>query len=140
MIVIGATNRPDIIDPALLRPGRFDKLLLTPPPTEKGRLEIFRIHTKAMPLTKDINLNELAKQTEGYVGADIDGVCREAAMMALREDIKSKDVRMEHFVQALEIVKPSVDKEIEEAYEKLKEYFSTARAKEIKEEKSGYFG
>ncbi|MBS3126566.1 CDC48 family AAA ATPase [Candidatus Woesearchaeota archaeon] len=140
VVVIGATNRPDIVDPALLRQGRFDRVIFTPIPDGEGRKRIFEIYLKKMPLASDVEIDTLTAETEGYVGADIDGVCREAAMMALREDIKSKDVRMEHFVQALEIVKPSVDKEIEEAYEKLKEYFSTARAKEIKEEKSGYFG
>src|SRR3989338_1573348 len=140
VVVIGATNRPDIVDPALLRQGRFDRVIFTPIPDGEGRKRIFEIYLKKMPLASDVEIDTLTAETEGYVGADIDGVCREAAMMALREDIKSKDVRMEHFVQALEIVKQSVDKEIEEAYEKLKEYFSTARAKEIKEEKSGYFG
>ncbi|MGC9097128.1 MAG: ATP-binding protein, partial [Infirmifilum sp.] len=71
VVVIAATNRPDIIDPALLRPGRFDRLIYVPPPDEKARLEIFKVHTKRMPLAEDVDLAELAKRTEGYTGADI---------------------------------------------------------------------
>ena len=134
VIVIGATNRPDIIDPALLRPGRFDKLLLTPPPTEKGRLEIFRIHTKAMPLTKDINLNELAKQTEGYVGADIEAICREAAMLALREDMKVKEVSNKFFLEAIKRTRASVSKDLMDKYKELEDtYLRSAKAGLAKE-------
>ncbi|MEO2152549.1 MAG: AAA family ATPase, partial [Thermococcus sp.] len=71
VVVIGATNRPDIIDPALLRPGRFDRLILVPAPDEKARLEIFKVHTRRVPLAEDVDLAELAKKTEGYSGADI---------------------------------------------------------------------
>ena len=83
---------------------------------------------------------ELAQLTEGYVGADIEGVCREAAMIALREDIKVKVVKLEHFKKALDVVHPSMDKEVEEAYNHLEKYFSSARAKQIKEEKMSYVG
>lgn len=140
VVIIGATNRPDRLDPALLRQGRFDRIIFTSIPDVAGRKKIFEIYVEKMPTTKDVDLAELASKTEGYVGADIEGVCREAAMIALREDINSKEVKMEHFVQALDVVKPSVDKEVEEAYEKLADYFSTARAKEIKEVKADYFG
>ena len=134
VVIIGATNRPDIIDPALLRPGRFDKLLLTPPPNEKGRLEIFKIHTKAMPLAKDTNITELAKKTEGYVGADIEAVCREAAMLALREDIKAKEVPNKTFALATQRVQPSVSKELMDKYQELEEgYLKKARAGLVKE-------
>ncbi len=78
VVVIGATNRPDILDPALLRPGRFDRLVYVRPPDRKSRLAIFRIHTKNMPLAEDVDLEELADMTEGYVGADIEAICREA--------------------------------------------------------------
>ncbi len=87
VIVIAATNRPDIIDPALLRPGRLDRVILVPVPDEKARLDIFKIHTRGMNLDEDVNLEELAKKTEGYTGADIEAVCREAAMLAVREAI-----------------------------------------------------
>ncbi|MEM0330496.1 MAG: AAA family ATPase, partial [Archaeoglobaceae archaeon] len=83
VVVIGATNRPDILDPALLRPGRFDRLVYVKPPDRKSRLSIFRIHTKNMPLAEDVDLEELAEITEGYVGADIEAICREAVMLAL---------------------------------------------------------
>ena len=139
VVIVAATNRPDMLDPALLRQGRFDRIILTPIPDAKGRKKIFEIYTEPMPKAKDVDVNELAEKTEGYVGADIEGVCREAAMIALREDINSKTVKMEHFLAALEVVKPSVDKEIEEVYKHLEEYFSTARAKEI-QEKAAYFG
>ncbi len=140
VVVIGATNRPDIVDPALLRQGRFDRVIFTPIPNEEGRKLIFDIYLKKMPIANDVDIAKLTAETEGYVGADIEGVCREAAMIALREDIKSKDVKMEHFLRALEVVKPSIDKEIEETYKELEHYFTTARAKQIKEDKVAYFG
>ncbi len=140
VVVIGATNRPDILDPALLRQGRFDRVIFTTIPNEVGRKLIFEIYIKRMPVASDVSIDKLTAETEGYVGADIEGVCREAAMIALREDIKAKDVKMEHFVRALEVVKPSVDKEIEETYKELQQYFTTARAKQIKEDKVAYFG
>ena len=139
VVIIAATNRPDIIDPALLRQGRFDRIILAPVPDEEARVEIFKIYLKRMPLTPEVSPQELASLTQGYVGSDIEGVCREAAMVALREDLKSKEVNQEHFTKALEIVHASVDKEVEETYEKLSEYFSTARAKQI-QEKAGYVG
>ena len=139
VVIVAATNRPDMLDPALLRQGRFDRIILTPIPDLKGRKKIFEIYTEKMPKAKDVDIKELAEKTEGYVGADIEGVCREAAMIALREDLNTKTVKMEHFVKALEVVKPSVDKEIEEVYKQLEEYFTTARAKEI-QEKAAYFG
>ncbi|MCX6695245.1 MAG: CDC48 family AAA ATPase [Candidatus Altiarchaeota archaeon] len=107
VIVIGATNRPDILDPSLLRPGRFDRMLLVPMPDRKARKSIFEIHTKGMPLN-DVSIEELVRKTEGFSGADIEAVCREAGMNALREDINSKEVTAKHFQKALEEVKPSV--------------------------------
>ncbi len=139
VVIVAATNRPDIVDPALLRQGRFDRIILTPIPDVAGRKKIFQIYTEAMPKAKNFDITELAEKTEGYVGADIEGVCREAAMIALREDLNVKQVKMEHFLKALDVVKPSVDKEIEEVYKHLEEYFTTARAKEI-HEKVTYFG
>ena len=140
VVVIAATNRPDMVDPALLRQGRFDRVILTPVPDQESRKNIFDIYLKRMPLSKDVDAEELASKTEGYVGADIEGVCREAAMIALREDMKAKEVIMEHFVKALDVVKASVDEEIEEAYNQLANYFSSARAKQITEDKHGYVG
>ncbi|GJN23972.1 hypothetical protein PR202_gb11674 [Eleusine coracana subsp. coracana] len=105
--VIAATNRPDKIDHALLRPGRFDRLLDVQPPDEGDREDIFRIHTRSMPCSPDVNLNELARLTEGYTGADIKLVCREAAVAALDENFEISDVAIRHFKSAINRIKPS---------------------------------
>lgn len=105
--IIAATNRPDIIDPGLMRPGRFDRHIKVETPDKKGRLAIFKVHTANMPLAKDVNLEKLAKKTEKYVGADIESVCREAAMLTLRDNIDAKEVTMEYFNKAMEKVKPT---------------------------------
>ena len=86
IVVIAATNRPDIVDPALLRPGRFDRLINVHAPNQKGRLEIFKIYTRDMPLDSSVILKDLAASTEGFVGSDIEALCREAGMLALRDD------------------------------------------------------
>jgi len=121
VVVIGATNKPDMLDPALLRPGRFDRLLLTPAPDKKSRFEIFKIHTKGMPLAKDVSLETFAEITEGYSGADIEGLCREAAMLALRSDAKASIVTKKNFEQAMKGIAPSITKELLKHYERLKE-------------------
>ncbi len=186
-VIIGATNRPDMIDPALLRPGRFDRLILTSVPDVKTRLEIFKVHTRNMPiafksLPKDYDLTirdkatsrmaadesvsdsdlrkkgesagidaktlgdagqflyYLALKTEGYVGADIEALCREAAILALRENMASKSIEGKHFVEALKTVRPSVTKEVEKTYEDVKDFLTIARAREIKEDKPTYMG
>jgi transitional endoplasmic reticulum ATPase len=84
VVVIGATNRPDALDPALRRPGRFDREIEIGIPDTNGRSEILEIHTRGMPLTEDVNLESVAKITHGFVGADLEAVCREAAMRSLR--------------------------------------------------------
>ncbi|MBI4144921.1 CDC48 family AAA ATPase [Candidatus Woesearchaeota archaeon] len=140
VVIIGATNRPDIVDTALLRPGRFDRIILTPVPDKAQRLEIFKIHTKSMPLGKNVKLEDLAERTEGYVGADIESICRESAIMALRENMSAKEIMKEHFDQALKKVRASVTKDIEKSYKELQEQFSQARAREMQEEKPVYFG
>jgi len=139
IVIVGATNRPDMLDTALLRPGRFDRIILTPTPNEKARESIFKVHTKNMPL-KNITSAELAKKTSGYVGADIESICREAAIMALRENIESKEITPKHFEKAIEKVKPSITPEIENAYKELKEHFTSAKAKELQTNKPAYFG
>ena len=116
VIVIAATNRPDIVDPALLRPGRFDRLLLVPPPNEEGRRRIFEVHTRKMPL-EDVDLGVLARKTHGYTGADIENLCREAGMAAIRDN--SEKVKMKHFEEALNVVKPSLDEETIKYYESI---------------------
>ena len=119
--VIAATNRPDLLDPALLRPGRFDRLIYVPPPDKKARLEIFKVHTRRMPLADDVDLEKLAEMTQGYTGADIAAVCREAALIALRENMKPVPVQMKHFEKALKAVKPSLRREDIMRYERLAE-------------------
>ncbi len=108
VLVIGATNRADILDPAVLRPGRFDGVIFVPPPDTEARLEILRVHTREMPLADDVSLEKLADETEGFSGADIEGLVREAAMAAVRDDWKAKPVEMKHFEEALGEVRPSM--------------------------------
>jgi len=134
VVVIGATNRPDILDPALLRPGRFDRIILTPVPEDKSRLRILEIHTKGMPLTNDVDLNVLAEKTQNYVGADIQALCREAAILALRKDMKIDRVSMKDFEEALNKVKHSITPEDVKRYEEIEdEYLRTARGAAIRE-------
>lgn len=131
--VIAATNRPDIIDPALLRPGRFDRLVYVAPPDDKARHEIFRIHTANKPLAGDVDLDKLAEDTEGFTGADIASVCNEATMLSIREYVNSgkptgeesiKDLKVgyHHFRDAMMKVKPQSKKEMEK-YKKISENF-----------------
>ncbi|MFH1317325.1 MAG: CDC48 family AAA ATPase [Candidatus Woesearchaeota archaeon] len=139
VVIIAATNRPDMIDTALLRPGRFDRIILTPAPDINTRKKIFEVHTKNMPL-KGVDLSDLAEKTEGYAGADIEAICREAAILALREDIKAKEITLKHFEAALQKVRPSITEDIEKSYQEIGEQFSQARAKAMDKEKPGYFG
>jgi len=123
IVVIGATNRPDIIDPAILRTGRFDRVVLVGSPNKEERLEIFKIHTKNMPLSDDIDFEELAEITEGYVGSDISSLCREAAMIALRENFDAEIVEMRHFREAMKKVRPTVSDDLMDYYNRLHEKF-----------------
>jgi transitional endoplasmic reticulum ATPase len=116
IVVIAATNRPDMVDSAVLRPGRFDRLIYVPEPDEKSRLQIFKIYTKEMPLTQDVDLNQMAGATKYYSGADIESLCREAAMHTLRKDINSREVTMKDFQDALKEVGPSVTPDMEKWY------------------------
>jgi transitional endoplasmic reticulum ATPase len=116
VVIIAATNKPDIVDPAVLRPGRFDRLIYVPEPDEKARLEIFKLYTKEMPITKDVDVAEMAKSTKNYSGADIEAVCREAAMFALRRNVESKEVTLADFQKALEKVNSSILPEMETWY------------------------
>ena len=104
--IIAATNRPDILDAGLMRPGRFDRHIQVKEPDEDARISIFEVHTKGMPLADDVDIKKLAKNTEGYVGADIESVCREAAMLALRDDLEASEIPYKYFKQAIEKVKP----------------------------------
>ncbi len=118
IVIIAATNRPDIVDPAVLRPGRFDRLIYVPEPDEKSRLEIFKIYTKNMPLTKDVDPVHLATITKSYSGADIDALCREAAMYALRRDVNAKEVTLSDFQEATKMIGPSVSPDMEKWYKR----------------------
>ncbi len=166
VVVIAATNRPDIVDTGLLRPGRFDRIIHVPIPDKASRVQIFELHTKEMPLAvgmkeKEHNnstdekkkgkrneaklrkdfINKLAEETEGYTGADIEAVCREAAILALREsDMKAKEVKLEHFSRAVETVRPSVTQDIIEAYKEFESYFRKAKGREMQAEKPSYMG
>ena len=119
LIVMAATNRPDCLDSALLRPGRFDRLLYLAPPDAHTRAAIFRIHTKTMP-TCQVDLEQLAVLTEGYSGADIAAVCQQAALIALESDAAAVEVNMQHFNEAILQVAPSIlddaDKEMYESF------------------------
>ncbi len=108
VVVIGSTNRIDIIDSALLRPGRFDKLIAIGLPDKDTRFAIFKIHTKNMPVSPDVDLQKLAERTQGYSGADIEAMCREAGMIALRENLDTKQVTKQHFEKAFEAIRPSL--------------------------------
>jgi transitional endoplasmic reticulum ATPase len=135
VIVIGATNRPDIIDPALLRPGRFDRLLYVPPPDRDSRIQILKIHTRKKPLADDVNIEQLADHTEGYTGADIASLSSAAVMLALREYIsKYKDqkeaddrvqelkIYMGHFEEAMKKIRPLSTQELN-IYKRISEQF-----------------
>jgi transitional endoplasmic reticulum ATPase len=137
--VIAATNRPDMLDSALLRTGRFDRLIYIPPPDEKSRFEIFKVHTKDKPLAKDVDLEAMAKKTENYTGADIAGVCNEATMLAIREavmkkkgkkltedEIRKTRVHKRHFEQALTKVRPMRESELV-AYQEVAKRFRGGR-------------
>jgi transitional endoplasmic reticulum ATPase len=108
IVVIGATNRVDILDPALLRPGRFDSIIYIPPPDLESRYQILKVHTRKMPLDNDVNLKEIATLTEGYTGADLEALCKEAGMAAIREGAKPLIVKRKHFESALNVVGPSL--------------------------------
>jgi transitional endoplasmic reticulum ATPase len=127
VVVIGATNRPDALDPALRRPGRFDREIEIGIPDQTGRLEILEIHTRGMPLTEDVNLNSISRVTHGFVGADLESVCREAAMRALRnvlpeinleeskipiETLNKIKITAQDFQSALKDVQPSALREV----------------------------
>jgi len=118
VVVIAATNRPDILDPAILRAGRFDKLIELPMPDERTRAEIFKVHTKRMPLDKTVDIKELAKLTEGYSGADIENLVREAGMMAIRAGAKSVSMKM--FLDAIKEIRPSAGSEERKRIERFK--------------------
>ncbi|XES77503.1 MAG: CDC48 family AAA ATPase [Candidatus Bathyarchaeia archaeon] len=116
IVVVAATNRPNLIDPAILRPGRFDRLIYVPEPDEQSRLQILKLYSANMPLAKDVDLNQVALQAKFYSGADLENICREAAMHALRRDVNSREVTMQDFLDAIKEVGPSVSPDMEKWY------------------------
>jgi transitional endoplasmic reticulum ATPase len=119
VVVMAATNRPNLLDPALLRPGRFDELVYVPVPDTKARLKILGIHTKKMPLATDVDLDDLATKTERFTGADLEDLTRRAGLIALRQSIDAEIVTSANFAKALEEVRPSVTPEVEREYEEM---------------------
>ena len=139
VMVIAATNRPDIVDPALLRPGRFDKLILIPVPDEASRMKILQVHTKDMPLEK-VDLAAISKRLEGYVGADIENLCREAGLAALRKSKTASKVTSEHFEEALASMRPSITPDVVKYYENMFKQLKTAMSKKSEDDLgTGYY-
>jgi transitional endoplasmic reticulum ATPase len=129
VIVIGISNRPDLIETSLLRPGRLDLILYIQPPDEKGRLEIIKILTRQMPLSNDVDLKEIAVATKSYSGADLVAICRESAVHAMQNE--SVKIGSGDFAAALKLVKPSITKVVDEWYGTIKENISYAIPKPI---------
>ena len=131
VVVIGATNRPDIIDPALIRPGRFDELILVPIPDKGARREILKVHTKKMALAEDMDIEELVDLTDQYTGADLAAICKKAGRYALREELHAKNVKQKHFLKAIADTGPSVTPDTMKYYEAIKGELRTKKSKEI---------
>ncbi|MFB6193665.1 MAG: AAA family ATPase, partial [Halobaculum sp.] len=140
VMVIGATNRPDMIDPALIRSGRFDRLVMIGEPDVEGREQILKIHTDDTPLSPDVSLRELAAATDGYVGSDLESISREAAIEALREDDDAETVRMRHFEQAIDGVRPTVTEDIKDYYEDVQEEFKSGTGERLRRDTGGPIG
>jgi len=138
IVVVASTNRPDIVDPAFLRPGRFDRLIYVESPDYDARLKILKVHTKYMPLAEDISLKRIAQTTEGYSGADLENVCREAGMQAIREELDNlKEIKQKYFDFALSKIKSTLPKEVIERYENMAKKITESR--NITESKSDLY-
>ena len=122
VFIIAATNRPDTLDPALIRPGRLDRLVYVGALDFDGRKAVFEIYLRNTPIAQDVSIDTLAEITERYTGADIEAVCREAVMAALREDIDTTVVTFSHFEKALEEIKPTIGEDLNEQYQKMADY------------------
>ncbi|NUE03228.1 CDC48 family AAA ATPase [Halorubraceae archaeon YAN] len=151
VVVVATTNRPDLIDSALLRPGRLDRHVHVPVPDEEARRAIFAVHTEHKPLAEDVDLDSLARRTDGYVGADIEALCREASMAASREFIRSVKpeeigesvgnvrVTMQHFENALDEVNPSVTDDTRKRYDEIEQRFKKSDVEREESEFGGAF-
>jgi transitional endoplasmic reticulum ATPase len=123
VVVLAATNRPDIIDPAVLRPGRFDRRVYVPPPDEEARYKIIKLKTEKMPIDEGLNLESLSRRMDGYSGADIDSVVREAGLNALRRDTETNNVTMSDFESAMNEIAPSITSDMINWYENTQQRF-----------------
>lgn len=139
VVVMAATNRPDMIDQALLRPGRFDRFVMIPPPDETARMKILQIHTKNMPI-KGVDLKSLAKKMEGFSGADIAAVVREAGMNALRKDLKTKEVTAKDFEDAMKNSGPSLTDTLKKHYNEFEQRRKKIHEEKVNEEQPTYIG
>ena len=138
IVTIASTNRPDIVDPAFLRPGRFDRLIYVEAPDFESRIKILEVHTKNMPLAEDISLKHIAQITEGYSGADLENVCREAGMQAIREKMENFDkIENKHFEFALNKIKSTLPGEIIQRYESMAKEITESR--NIKESQADFY-
>lgn len=135
IVIIAATNRPDILDPAIIRPGRFDRITFVPPPNDAERLRILEIYTKGMPINADVDVQLLASKMEGFSGADIEGFCREAAIRALRENIRAEDVKIKHFMQVFNDIQASITPEMVQFYEKMRDQLIRRKTRKVGDEK-----
>ncbi len=141
VVVIAATNRPDLMDPSLLRPGRFDRVIQAPMPNKEARKAILQVHIGKVPLAKDIKVDDLAERTEGYSGADLYGVVREAAMHALRKNVEAQEVTSEDFEEALKKISPSLKDEDLKKYKEVEEkYLRKAKIASVIAQKPSYMG
>ena len=138
IVIIASTNRPDLVDPALLRSGRFDRLLFVTAPDYDARLKILKVHTKGMPLAEDIKLEKIAQNTEGYSGADLENLCREAGMNAIRERMDELDkIELRHFEKAMEKIKSTLSQQVIERYEQMAKLITESR--NITESKADFY-
>ena len=139
VIIIAATNRPDILDPAIIRPGRFDRLTFVPSPNEKERKQMLNIFTRTMPFVNDVDLDEIAKKTDGFSGADLETYCREAAIRALRRDIHAEEVKMSDFMNVFDSIHASITPEMIKYYEKIRDQLLRRKTRRFRTEDKGFF-
>ena len=138
IVIIASTNRPDLVDPALLRPGRFDRLLFVTAPDYDSRFKILKVHTTGMPLDESVDLNKIAQNTDGYSGADLENLCREAGMNAIREKMEKLDkIEFRHFEKAIEKIKSTLSQQVIESYEKMAKQITESR--NITESKADFY-
>lgn len=125
VVFIAATNRPDLVDQALLRPGRIDKMIMIEAPDEKTRVEILKVHLKGVPIAKDVDIKEIAAKTEGFSGADLEALVRESALLVLEENkLKPKEITMKHFEQIIEKIKGTITPRVKKVYDEFEEHYT----------------